>query len=161
MITVGEYKLPYPVGEAGAPTGESLKHSDRTLIWMVDAQTALRAADAGGILIGSNSSHERAVKTGRFVDTAHAFDARSLNTWEENSAPVYVCIHEPGSSANRVPGVKRRFADRCSVEVFDSSATSSDHRALLLKVRGRQRTHSESTTFSQTDWLETHGLAAF
>ena len=63
---------------------------------MVDAQTALRAADAGGILIGSNSSHERALKTGRFVDTAHAFDARSLNTWEENS--------EPGSSANRVPG---------------------------------------------------------
>ena len=58
---------------------------------MVDAQTALRAADAGGILIGSNSSHERADKTGRFVDTAHAFDARLLNTWEENSAPVDVC----------------------------------------------------------------------
>ena len=103
-ITVGEYNLPFPFGEAGAPTGESLKHSDRTLIWMVDAQTALGAADAGGILIGSNSSHERAAKTGRFVDTTHAFDARSLNTWEENSAPVDVCIHEPGSSANRVPG---------------------------------------------------------
>ena len=60
---------------------------------MVDAQTALRAADADGILIGSNPSHERALKTGRFVDTAHAFDARSLNTWEENSEPVDVCLH--------------------------------------------------------------------
>ena len=25
-INVGEYNLPYPVGEAGAPTGESLMH---------------------------------------------------------------------------------------------------------------------------------------
>ena len=75
----------------------------------MDAQTTLRAADADGILIGSDPSHERADKTERFVDTVHAFDARLLKTWEENSAPVDVCIHEPGRSANQFPGGEEKI----------------------------------------------------
>ena len=40
---------------------------DRIILWMVDAQTTLRAADEDGWLIGGNTSNERTTKTEFFL----------------------------------------------------------------------------------------------
>ena len=54
---------------------------DRIVLWMVDAQTSLQAANEDGWLIGANTSNERTAKTEFFVDAGNAMDVKLLNTW--------------------------------------------------------------------------------
>ena len=113
---------------------------DRIVLWMVDAQTTLQAADEDGWLIGGNTSNERTTKTDFFVDVVNFLDVRLLNTWGERSIHNWTCAHEH-REARQIDffGVSRSFAHQRTVQMYESAATNSDHRVFLLSVRGRPR----------------------
>ena len=106
-------------------------------------------------MIGNNSSRERTKKTESFVDTEHALNTRLLNTWCERTVHNWTCafMNREARQLDYV-GVDRMFADSCSAEVFDSSATCSG--SLSYRARQATHTHLESSETSQADWLETH-----
>ena len=66
---------------------------DRIVLWMVDAQTTLQAADEDGWLIGGNTSNERTSKTEFFVDAVNFLDVKLLNTWGERSIHNWTCAY--------------------------------------------------------------------
>ena len=113
---------------------------DRIILWMVDAQTSLRAANEDGRLIGANTSNERNAKTEFFVDAVNAMDVRLLNTWGEKNIHNWTCAWKH-REARQIDffGASRTFAHQCTAHIFDSAATNSDHRALLLSIKGNPR----------------------
>ena len=113
---------------------------DRIILWMVDAQTSLRATDEDGRLIGANTSNERNAKTEFFVDAVNAMDVRLLNTWRVKNIHNWTCAWKH-REARQIDffGASRTFAHQCTAHIFDSAATNSDHRALLLSFKGDPR----------------------
>ena len=75
-----------------------------------------------------------------FVDAVNSLDVKLLNTWGEKSIHNWTCAYEY-REARQIDffGVSRSFAHHCTVQMYDSAATNSDHRAFLLSVKGRPR----------------------
>ena len=93
---------------------------DRIVLWMVDAQTTLQAADEDGWLIGGNMSNERTTKTEFFVDTVNFLDVKLLNTWGERSIHNWTCayVHREARQIDflEFPGILHIIAQyRCMI----------------------------------------------
>ena len=73
---------------------------DRIVLWMVDAQTPLQAANEDGWLIGANTSNDRTAKTEFFVDAVNAMDVRLLNTWNKKHSQLDLRVQASRSKTN-------------------------------------------------------------